>query len=157
MIFSKKWAVSRLRKIRQRFRDKRKKGRKIQQNAVETLFQQVAQIPTLKYVGNNRSRDNAIAFPRGRIKYPDFRFTDQNKVIEVIGTYSHNSRYSKWLATTYDRLGIETLIVTETEIVNNPQHIHNRAVNFYGQCTICGRAIQTMGTEPPNCPKCGII
>ncbi|MFH0992403.1 MAG: hypothetical protein V1799_20575 [bacterium] len=155
MQFSKKWSVSRLKQIRQRLKGARKQGDNPRKNAIETLFQQVARVPSLTYVGNDRTKRNAIPFPRGKTKYPDFRFTDQNKVIEVIGTHSHDARYSTWLAKTYNRIGIRALLISETDIVNNPQFVHNRAVNFYGRCIKCGSALQSMGTEPPYCPQCG--
>jgi predicted nuclease of restriction endonuclease-like RecB superfamily len=158
-ITSKEIAIKRLKEIRSENQKKCTSGRTPKPNGIEKLYQEIVNIPQMKYVGNDRSKDNRINFLNGANKYPDFRitFNGQSKFVEIVGTHSHPIEYSTHIKDSYRKINVPVLILLEPEIVNNPNAIRSQTINFLGNCFRCGSNLQSMGTEPPYCLKCGII
>ncbi|MCK4545989.1 MAG: hypothetical protein KAW17_00980 [Candidatus Eisenbacteria sp.] len=148
------WAKDRLERIR---RGKRTGGDALPgANAIEQLFFEVADIPSLYFSGNDRSRGNSVTLENGRAKYPDFRFRDEpDKVIEVVGTYSHPPGYPECLAEAYKAAGMPALVLQEPDIVKDPRGCRRAALLFYGKCPFCGAEFTGDAQRPIKCRRCG--
>jgi hypothetical protein len=145
----------RLTQLRAERRETKALGKEIDQNAVEALFQEIVSIPEMVFTGSPRSKENSIELSDRSRKYPDFRFPNQNKVVEVIGTYSHLASDDGKLINQYRKVGFDALVFSETTIIKHPSEVRNEVHNFYGKCTECGNKLVSAGTEPPLCPSCG--
>ena len=149
----KTWTKKRLVKIR---KENQISGNK-SPNGIERLYQEVVDIPELNFTGK-RIKENLLILDNGSRRYPDFQFSNQsNKVIEVMGTRFHSPEEIQKIEESYSSSRINVLIFWEPEIVNDPQETRNKTVNFHGRCPNCGSNLNSLGTEPPQCDRCGKI
>lgn len=82
---------------------------------------------TVYYVGNHAWWRK---LPNGKYKNPDFKITNQNKVIEIFGNYWHRGEDPQKLIKLYAQVGLECLIIWENEIYQQPQGVINKVYEF---------------------------
>ncbi len=127
-------------------------------NAVEQLVFEVLRVPTLRFSGNDRSKDNTFVFQNGKKRHPDFRLDDApDKVVEMVGTYSHAPawEYAEQLKEEYSSIGVDVLPVIEDDFIKDPERWRRTFLAFYGKCPHCGGEVSGDPAGPVTCSRCG--
>ena len=65
-----------------------------------------------------------------KYKNPDFKVTGENKVIEVFGDYWHRNEFPEDLVDAFAGIGIECLVVQESDIMNAPKKVQEEVMLF---------------------------
>lgn len=68
--------------------------------------------------------------PDGKFKNPDFKVTGQDKIIEIFGDYWHRNDKPQELIDLYNQIGLECLIIWESELYADPQEVLNKTLDF---------------------------
>lgn len=96
----------------------------------ENLFNKMTP-DNVKYVGNGKWFKK---LPNGKYKNPDFKVKGQDKVIEIFGNYWHRKGMPydnpQELIDLYEQIGIDCLVVWESEIYGKPELVLNEISKF---------------------------
>jgi endogenous inhibitor of DNA gyrase (YacG/DUF329 family)/G:T-mismatch repair DNA endonuclease (very short patch repair protein) len=83
----------------------------------------------IRYTGN---RSWWRTLPSGKSKNPDFKVTGENKVIEVYGNYWHKGEDPADIIGQYRAIGIDCLVLWESEINKQPDMVREKIHSFVG-------------------------
>jgi len=134
-MYGKKHAESTKEKIRQKAL-----GKKQSKELIEKRFKAIQKRPTKPEAEFNILTSNDIRYvgngkwwrwlPNGKYKNPDFKITNQNKVIEIFGDYWHRNDDPQKLIDLYKLIGIDCLVIWEKEIKTQPRVVLDKVNNF---------------------------
>lgn len=98
-------------------------------NNLETDFNE-ATSDSIRYTGDGTFW---CTFRNKRNKNPDFKVTDQSKVIELFGDYWHKNEDVNELIGLYAQIGIQCLVIWESEWKNNREEILQQVEVFINE------------------------